>query len=388
MRKVLLGSVLFLGGAGSAVAGAPIPATGNLTFVPLAPCRLVDTRPEAGNALLLSGTTVPFQAIGNSNFAAQGGSTSGCGVPADAKAIAVNIVMTNTSSSGHVRMWADGQPMPFAGVGTFNKFGSEMVYNDSAAIIPVNNTNGKFDVYAGDASFDLVVDVSGYFHPSPNGMGQGLNWGTISRNTIGSATAQLRNDGSAPGGTGALQLTVGTGPDGVKGDKIAFGNEVDFVDHPVFGQGGLNALSYMVKNSDENSSGHLPPYANLPALYIEINPMDGHTYATLNYSPTEYRSANSAGWSQVDAYADTSRSWGLTGSYYNDPTYVNARCGINGTRCTLAEIHAVVPDAKIISVAIGKGRDFPWIGEVDKLQINDTIYDFEAQGVVSVPAAP
>jgi hypothetical protein len=41
--------------------------------------------------------------------------------------------------------------------------------------------------------------------------------------------------------------------------------------------------------------------------------------------------------------------------------------------------------AKIISVAVGKGRDYAWQGAVDGLRINSTIYDFEPLGVKIVP---
>lgn len=35
------------------------------------------------------------------------------------------------------------------------------------------------------------------------------------------------------------------------------------------------------------------------------------------------------------------------------------------------------------SVAVGKGRDNAWVGAIDGLRINNTIYDFEADGVKS-----
>jgi hypothetical protein len=399
MRKVLLGSVFFIVGAGSAFAAGSVPTlatgvvkgqkasvaqaapsvsvgSGEVVFVPVAPCRLVDTRPEAANAKLMSGVAVAFHAIG-SNFSVQGGSPTGCGVSADAKAIAVNFTMLNTTASGDVRMWATNQAMPFAGVGVFNPPG-EAVYSGGSSIVPLCQSGcpstGEFQIYPDNSDLDIVVNVTGYFHAatSTTGAGQGLNWGTISRNTIGSATAQLRNDGSAPSGTGALQLTVGAGT-----DKIAFGNEVDFAGQSL---SALTAVSYYVKTFDENSSGH--PNGNMPALYIEINPNDGHaSYSTLNYTPTVNAQGNT--WSFVDAFNDTTGSWGLTGGYYN--ANPNATCGLNGTRCTLAQIKTMLPNATILSVAIGKGRDYAWVGEVDSLRINGTTYNFEAQGVVSVP---
>ena len=42
--------------------------------------------------------------------------------------------------------------------------------------------------------------------------------------------------------------------------------------------------------------------------------------------------------------------------------------------------------ATIGSVAITKGRDYSWQGAVDGLRINDTVYDFEENGVVEQAA--
>ena len=42
--------------------------------------------------------------------------------------------------------------------------------------------------------------------------------------------------------------------------------------------------------------------------------------------------------------------------------------------------------ATILTAAVGKGRDFMWIGAVDGFRVNETIYDFERWGVRPRPA--
>jgi hypothetical protein len=42
----------------------------------------------------------------------------------------------------------------------------------------------------------------------------------------------------------------------------------------------------------------------------------------------------------------------------------------------------------IYSLGISKGRDTPFIGAVDGLQVNKTVYDFEPLGVRSRPILP
>jgi hypothetical protein len=415
MRKFLSGSALFLVGACSAFASGSLPsiATGvtkgpkaslaqvaaapsnaaELVFVPIAPCRLVDTRPPfSSNGPLTKSSTTTFHAIGSS-FAAQGGAAFDCGVASNAVAIAINIAMLHTTAAGDVRMWAADQTMPLAAVGVFSsENGTGVLFDGASAIIPICSSScpsdGEFKVYAENSGLDLTVDVSGYFRPAAttqaaSSVGQGLNWGTIARNVIGTATAQLRNDGTAPSGSGSLELTVG-GPiydlsnnKITSGDKVEFGNEVDFAGQSL---SAVTAVGYTVKTTGENNALSA---ANMPAILIEINPGDGHaTYSTLNYTPTANSPANA--WTFVDAFADTNHGWGLTGSAYNSPA-TSANCGINGPHCTFAQILALVPNATILSVGVGKGRDFAWHGEIDSLLFNGTTYDFEPNGVVSIP---
>ncbi len=79
--------------------------------------------------------------------------------------------------------------------------------------------------------------------------------------------------------------------------------------------------------------------------------------------------------------ATTTGLWGLTGSAFAGTT-----CDINGARCTFAQLMDYLDDGDdnaptILSVAVGKGRDYFWSGAVDGLRINDTVFDFEERGV-------
>lgn len=369
---------------------AGVTAVAGSVYVPINPCRIVDTRPLfGGNGVPLpAGTTKAYDAVASS-FATQGGDGSDCGVPVGTTAIAASVYMLSATSSGDLRAWATDGIKPNSAIGVFNPstadapLSGQTIFNGTFAIIPLcatNCTNGKeFQVFVESGQIDLVIDVNGYFLPATlpvNGLGQGLTWGTIARNTIGNATAQLRNDASAPMGSGSLQLTVGSGT-----DKIEFGDEISFVGNPV---SGLTQIGYVVKTTGENIGLTAGP--NMPSIAIEVfaNTTGPNTgYTTMNYSPSSNSAANT--WSPyIDAVADTSNSWGLTGSTYNSPAATSANCGINGPRCTFAQVQALLPNATIISVAVGKGRDFGWNGQIDSLRINGTTYDFEFGGVRSI----
>ena len=53
---------------------------------------------------------------------------------------------------------------------------------------------------------------------------------------------------------------------------------------------------------------------------------------------------------------------------------------------TLAAAQADSSPATIYTVAVAKGRDNAWVGAVDNLRINDTIYNFEPYGVQEINA--
>jgi hypothetical protein len=68
------------------------------------------------------------------------------------------------------------------------------------------------------------------------------------------------------------------------------------------------------------------------------------------------------------------------------PELVNQR-DINGARCTFEQLLDYLddgaPDATILTVQVGKGRDFAFSGAVDSLIINDQKFDFEPFGVIT-----
>ncbi|MEP6940049.1 MAG: hypothetical protein ABI846_09815 [Rudaea sp.] len=358
--------------------------------MPIAPCRIIDTRTfYGGPGPLLQGSTTAFDAVSPS-FSAQGGAANDCGIPTGVGAIAVSISMVNTSAEGDIRAWPVDATQPNASIGVFNQTagpGSGVVnLNGTSSIIPLCQTactGGKeFQVFAEHAQLDLVMDVTGYFRAAvlpTNGLGQGLNWGTIARNVIGNATAQLRNDGTAPTGSGSLEIGVGSGT-----EKVEFGDPVSFANNPI---SALTNVGYVVKTTQENiDAGGASP--NMPAIAIEVftSGTFGVGYSTLNYTPTVNSTANQ--WSgYIDAANDPSNAWGLTGSAFNSPA-TSANCGINGPRCTFAQVKALLTttpyNAIMFSVGISKGRDFAWHGEVDSLRINNTTYDFEFGGVRSI----
>jgi len=218
----------------------------------------------------------------------------------------------------------------------------------------------------------------------------GANWNVVHRNVIGNGDTEL---GAGPGfvqvgeppdvtveitpapfGVGSLNIRTGS-----NSDKAAFGNALDFLGDPV---ADLTSVSFHVFTTGENID--INP-ANLPNIAIEIaanlEPVVGD-YTTMVFTPPN---TNIPGWHEFDA--TTGASWWLTGT---EGTAINCTLA---TMCTLQEVKdRLAADggtaALVGTVTIAKGTDFAFSGAVDGLRINDTIYDFEPNGVFATPAGP
>jgi hypothetical protein len=207
----------------------------------------------------------------------------------------------------------------------------------------------------------------------------GPNWSIIDRNVIGNGDSHLRaGPDNAPLGQGSLGIRTGAGT-----DAASFGNQSDFAGLQI---ADITHLGFAVFTTDANNA--VAPN-NMPSIKFEIDPnvTGASNYTTLVYAPDNGQ-ANA--WSTFDAVADTGAHWGFTGSFFNNSATMNERCGINGSRCTFAQIQSYLaanndaaqgPAKVSYSIAVGKGRDFAFSGAVDALRINNQVFDFEPFGV-------
>jgi hypothetical protein len=125
--------------------GPPPP----LSFYTLAPCRVVDTRDPS-----LGGPT-PVAAGGDRVFTLAGG----CGVPASAKAVSLNLTVTQPTAGGNVRLYAAGRPLPLAS--TVNYLAAQTRANNAIASL---NALGQVAVRCSPSgTVHVVLDVNGYF---------------------------------------------------------------------------------------------------------------------------------------------------------------------------------------------------------------------------------
>jgi len=131
--------------------GAP-GNTGALSFYPVTPCRVVDTRSPGGP---FGGPTLAAGAT--RSFAIPAG---GCSIPSTAAAYSLNVTVVPDGSLPYLTAWPTGSPQPF--VSTLNSGDGTVVAN--AAIVPAG-ANGAISVYAAGQT-DVILDINGYFAPT------------------------------------------------------------------------------------------------------------------------------------------------------------------------------------------------------------------------------
>lgn len=214
------------------------------------------------------------------------------------------------------------------------------------------------------------------------------NWAVIDRNTEGSSVATLAGgpyfgttaaDGP-PLGVGSLHIETADGT-----EKAAFGNQVDFAGDPV---SGLTQLGFSYTQTGEDWDRYA---GNLPNITLEINPsVGGKDYTSMVYVPASpARSAQQWITDDADANPGTTSGW-----WFSNGTVASATGCTQATYCTLAEAEAALaanndggPAAQILTLGIGKGKDYQYQGSVDALRVNDTLFDFEPFGVEETPAS-
>ena len=126
-------------------------------FVPIAPCRIVDT-PNANQqpeGLSVAGGT-------SHDFAIRNGA---CKIPANATAYSFHITVTPHAPLGFVTLWPAGQTRPV--VATLAA--TDQQIRSNGAII-AGGTNGAISLYSAAAA-KIVLDLNGYFVPADEGNG-------------------------------------------------------------------------------------------------------------------------------------------------------------------------------------------------------------------------
>ena len=149
-----------VGAQGPAEAVAPpltrgVPGAQPSVFVPIWPCRLVNTQNSAGP--LAAGEERHYRMHGNTS--AQGGAAD-CGIPQEATALEMTITAVSAAGDGYLRTGSVQQSLPNA---TFLNYSEVMNIGNTGAVPVSSNAQSSFRIKAFVASTHVVVDVNGYY---------------------------------------------------------------------------------------------------------------------------------------------------------------------------------------------------------------------------------
>ena len=128
------------------------PGLMGLRFVPVTPCRVVDTRRSSGTfggPSIAGGTSRDFPVP-------QGG----CGIPASAAAYALNVTVVPHGRLDYLTAWPTGSGRPV--VSTLNSYDGRVKAN--AAVVPAGSSLA-ISVYVTNTT-DVILDINGFFVPA------------------------------------------------------------------------------------------------------------------------------------------------------------------------------------------------------------------------------
>jgi hypothetical protein len=153
-----------------------------LTFYPLPPCRIADTRDTAGplgGPSLVGGANRDFPVLNS------------CSIPPGAVAYSLNLTAVPKGRLRFLTAWPAGQPMP--NVSALNAQTGTPTAN---AAILLAGAGGSISVFATDNT-DLLIDINGFFAPAASG--------GLSLYTFGPCRVL---DTRPPHGSGAFAATI------------------------------------------------------------------------------------------------------------------------------------------------------------------------------------
>jgi hypothetical protein len=144
-----------IGGGGIGITHAALSSGSRNVFVPIAPCRIMDTRPttQVGPK---SSPIGPNETYTVSTFGDNGQCT---GIPSDAAALSLNVTALDASAPTFLTFWPADQTQPHAS--SLNPLPGagptpNAVTTDLAA-------DGRISIFNKQGTVDVLVDVNGYF---------------------------------------------------------------------------------------------------------------------------------------------------------------------------------------------------------------------------------
>lgn len=152
-------SLSLMGGKASSSGNPKFGTAGSdLVYTPITPCRIVDTRLAGGP--IATNSMRSFIAYTSTDFAAQGGDATNCGIPANVSALTVKVTASNPIVNGFLTVFPSNEARPLAS--SLNYIANIDTSNESHFKLCRPSCPTQFSVYTLFQS-NVVIDVNGYF---------------------------------------------------------------------------------------------------------------------------------------------------------------------------------------------------------------------------------
>jgi hypothetical protein len=143
-----------LGAGGIGLVSATSPSNA-ATFVPITPCRVIDTRPD----FQVGPRSAPLAANDTHTLAATGSAGDCTAVPATASGVVLNVTATDATLLTFLTIWEAGQPRP-----------DSSSLNPAPGQPPTPNAvttgidgDGQFSIYNFQGTVHVIADIVGYY---------------------------------------------------------------------------------------------------------------------------------------------------------------------------------------------------------------------------------
>lgn len=139
-----------------------VGAGSEMQYVPITPCRIVDTRKPGAGGKIAAGAQRSLVVKGSSGFDAQGGKTGGCGIPSSATAVTASFTTTESTGKGRLNAYPVGTSEPTSTVLSYTNT-NKVTAGATLAIAKSGSPHLRVHNY--DYATHFGIDITGYYVP-------------------------------------------------------------------------------------------------------------------------------------------------------------------------------------------------------------------------------